>query len=129
MIIDLDKEFPEEDIIKFTTRSGVEYEVALYIPPSVGDIILDNIEIVSSLFPDGMGVPKLNKASIDLGMKILADICHEQFEEIDREWIRKNISLPRQAIILYHLIKPVYNFISGTGFMSMVEPDKKDARQ
>lgn len=121
-IVDLDILFPENDIIKFKDRSGQVYEISLFIPAAVGFTLLDNIDMIKSIFPVPGGRPRLSKEAIEMVLRILADICNEQHPEIDREWIKKNVSLPRQAYIIYKMAKPIYDFLTDSGFLEAVRP-------
>lgn len=125
-ITDLDTLFPEDEILSFKDKDGKEYNIRMFIPASVGFTILDNVDKIMAIFPGGAtSRPRISKDAIELVLKILADVCHEQYEEIDREWISKNVSLPRQAFIVYKMALPVYDFLINSGFLEAVTPTKK----
>ena len=127
-IADLDVLFPEDDIVKFKGKTdGKEYEIKLFIPSAVGFLIIENIDIITGLFPSGnvSSKPKVTKKVIDLLKKILTEICRNQNPEINEKWVEANISLPRQAFIIYKLALPIYDFLVSTGYMESVTPVPK----
>ena len=121
MITNLDKDFPEDDIIEFISKDGKEYSIRLSIPIDAGMTIIENIETIQKIFPTDGGRPKPTKEALELISKIIADICHAQYEEIDREWLKKNVSLPRMVYIVYRMAKPIYEFLTSSGFMDSLK--------
>lgn len=125
-IVDLDILFPENDIIRFKDKSGKTYEVGVFIPPAVGFTIIDNIDLIQQAFPNGVSSrPRVSKELLNFALLIIADICHEQYPEITEEWLKKNVSFPRLAYILYKLAVPIYEFLTSSGLAEAVRPAKK----
>jgi len=123
-IVDLEQLFPEEEKITLKDKAGTKYTITVFLPAAVGFLILDNIETVQSMFPGTSTIPKPTKEGLDLMIRIVSLVCHEQHEEIDETWIKKNVSLPKLVYILYKLSLPVYEFIVQSGFLEAVRPVK-----
>ena len=117
MIINLDHDFPEDDYIEFKTKSGKEYKIQITIPIDAGMTIIDNFDILQKIFPADGGRVKPSREAFELILKITVDICHAQYEEIDRDWLRENISLPRLIYIVYKMARPIYEFLTASGFV------------
>ena len=127
MLSDLDVLFPENDVIKFKDKSTKqEYTVEIFVCAELGELLLDNLETLQKIFPDGkIGRPKLSKELYNLCFRLVARMCQMKYPEIDEDWIRKNISLPKLFFIMYKMINPVLDFLNNSGLMGMVTPVKK----
>lgn len=124
-ITDLDVLFPEDEVVKFDVN-GKEYSIKMFIPSAVGFTILDNVDKIMAIFPGGsFSRPRISKDAVELVLKILSDVCGAQYPEITKEWIEKNIALPRQAFMVYKMALPVYDFLLNSGFLETVTPRKK----
>jgi hypothetical protein len=122
-VIDLTKEFPEDDIITLKA-CGKVYEIPLVITSDAGDTLIENIETIQKILPaEGSLMPHFNRESLQLARVVLADIAHDHYPEIDAEWIRKNISVPRLILTVYHMIRPIYDFMIGSGFLAGMKKD------
>lgn len=126
-ITDLDDLFPEEEVVSFKV-DGKKYDVKVFIPAAVGFVIIDNVDTLKDIFP-GSHKPKLSKKAVDLAMKILAAVIHEQYPEVDEEFVRKNLSLTKQVFLLYKIALPVYEFLTNSGFLEAVMPQKTPENQ
>ncbi len=121
MITNLDKEFPEDDYFEFNDREGNLYKVKMSIPVDAGFTIIDNFETILKIFPSDGGRPKPTKEAYEIIIKIIADICHAEYDMIDRDWIRKNVSLPRLVYIVFKMAKPIYQFLTTSGFVETLK--------
>jgi hypothetical protein len=125
-IVDLDVLVPEDEEVKFKSKDGREYTVKLFIPAAVGFTIIDNLDALQRIFPGGGNSrPRLTKESIDLALRIVADVIGEQYPEVDVDWVRTNISLPRLAVLVLKLSLPVYQFLTSSGFLEAAQPVKE----
>lgn len=126
-IADLDILFPNEnDSIKFKDKAGKEYVIPVFIPVSVGFTLIDNIDRLMDIFPSGVsGRPAFKRETLELMQDLLVSIIQEHYEQVDRTWLKKNISLTRQAYIIFKFIMPVYEFLTQSGFLETVMPAKK----
>lgn len=125
-IVDLDVLVPEDEIVKFKSKDGREFTVRLFIPAAVGFTIIDNLDALQRIFPGGPSArPRMTRESIELALRIVADVLHEQHSEIDVEWVKANISLPRLAVLVFKLSLPVYQFLIGSGFLEAAQPVKE----
>lgn len=124
-IVDLEQLFPEDEKILLKDKAGKKYVISVFLPAAVGFLILDNIETIQSMFPGNTRIPRPTKEGLDLMIRVISAVCHEQHEDIDEEWLRKNVSLPKLVYILYKLSLPVYEFIVESGFLEAVRPVKK----
>lgn len=122
-IIDLTKEFPEDDIITLKAGGNV-YEIPLVITSDAGDVLIDNMETIQAILPkEGSMIPHFDKQSLQLARVIIAAIAHDKYPEIDAEWIRKNVSVPRLILTVYHMIRPIYDFMIGSGLLAGLKKD------
>lgn len=131
-IADLDVIFPEDDVVKFKGKTdGKEYIISLFIPSAVGFLLIDNIDMIRGIFPSGKnsGKPKFSQDLIDLLSRILSEVCGNQYPEIDEMWVKKNISLTRQAYMIWKLAIPIYEFLTSSGFMEGVMPEIKKPKE
>lgn len=124
-IVDIDILLPENDIITFTAKNGEKYSIELFIPAAVGFTIIDNIDKLADIFPQGGGKPRITKDAINIVLTILANICSVQYEFMTREWISANISLPRQALIVFKMANPVLKFLQEQGFLEAARLGQK----
>lgn len=126
-IADLDILFPNEnDSIEFTGKDGKKYKIPIFIPVSVGFTLIDNIDKLMSIFPSGVqGRPAFTRETLDMMQELLVSIIKEHYDHVDREWLRKNVSLVRQAYIIFKFIMPLYDFLTQSGFLETVMPKKK----
>lgn len=86
-LADLDLLIPEDEVICFTgTDDGKRYEVKMFIPVEVG------LVSIRSMHDKKKEVPEAN-------IEILEVFLKEQYEHMDKDWIKKNISIPRQNYI------------------------------
>jgi hypothetical protein len=121
-IYDLDVLFPDEPVVHLTDRSGKEYNIKLFIPSIVGFLIIDNFEKIKNIFEATQGNGKIDQEAIDILEKILVAVIKHQFKELDVEWVRQNLSLQKQAFIIYQLAVPVMEFLQQQGLMETEKP-------
>ena len=113
---DLDLIFPEKsDPISLTGRvDGVKYQIDMFIPSA--------ISLLS-------GTQKKDEPDSDFQLRVLECFLSAQYENMDSEWIAKNISLQRQNYIYYRIIEEINR---GTEVYSKrletVRPEKKPKR-
>jgi hypothetical protein len=123
--IELKEQYPEDDILIIPTKEK-DYEIPLVITSDVGDMIIDNIDVIQVVLPGSGGfIPKFNKEILDLARRLLAEMGKSVYPEMDYEFIRKNLSLPRLIISIYSIIRPVYDFLIASGFVNSITPDDK----
>lgn len=125
---DLDLLLPEDDTVTFTAKNGQKYTILLSVPFAVGSYIIDNADLLVNIFPRQGERPKFSKEIVDAVLKIFAVMCHEQYEEMTEEWIRKNISFPRLVLIMIKVATPILTFMSTSGLLETVQPEKEPER-
>ena len=121
---DLDILLPEDEVIEFTAKDDKRYSIRLFVPFAVGAYIIDHADELAEVFPNG-GRPKLSRKTLDLVLKVFSMVCREQYDHMTEDWIKANISLPRQIAIIIKIATPVYQFISGMGFLEAALPVKE----
>jgi hypothetical protein len=127
MISDLDELMPENEIVSFTAADGKKYQISLFIPFAVGQMLIENADKVLDMFGNGRGKPKLNIDTLKLALRILNGIMESQHPHMNEDWIERNISLPRLAVILYKAAMPIYRFLSQMGELAEMARPKKEA--
>lgn len=129
VIYDLDVLMPDsENVVSFTGRfDKKKYDVDLFIPSGVAAVLLENLDEITSAFPSGGRTSiNLSPAIIQIIEKVLCALMEESYPEINPAWIRKNLSLPKQAFIVTQMIKPIYEFLVQGGYMPSIEDVKKN---
>lgn len=93
MVDDLDILFPEKsDAIKLTGRvDGIEYIIDMFIPSA--------ISLISG--------KKKNENDMEYQLRILECFLSSQHKNMDVDWIKNNISLPKMNYIYYRIIEEI----------------------
>ena len=79
-----------------------------------------------NIFPSGVqGRPAFTRETLDLMQDLLTSIIKEHYDHVDKFWLKKNLSLVKQAYIIFKFITPLYDFLTQSGFLEMVTPIKK----
>lgn len=112
---DLDILLPEDNIVSFTAADGKKYQINLFIPFAVGQMLVDNADDVMEIFGGKTGKPNINAKTIKLALRILTGIMQDQHPHMTDEWIKKNVSVPRMGVILFKAAMPIYDFLARMG--------------
>ncbi|HQA52994.1 MAG TPA: hypothetical protein PK419_09065 [Spirochaetota bacterium] len=124
-VTDLDELLPEDGEIRFKDKDGAVHSFKVFVPFAVGMYICEHSEEIAELFRNR----KISKETAMLVLKIATMIFNEQNKQINEEWMKRNVSLPRLMVIIIKMITPVMDYMKNMNLLSeitgMVTPQKK----
>lgn len=121
--IDIKKTYPVNNVIISSLDDKHEYNIKLFISKSVGDLLIENLETIQG-FVSGNWFVKV-KELYSLGYDIFTILCQEQYSEISREWIEKNVGAFHMFLIIRELFYPIQEFVAALGLPPEVQANTK----
>mgnify|MGYP000904887923 CR=1 FL=1 len=120
MNYDLKVLLPENNTLSLDVMSGEEFTIKMFMPSVVGAFIFENQAVFSQLMSGGA-----DAKGMEFVTRLLSMILSCQFDFMTEEWIVKNISFPRQILIIRLFGDQLLRMVSEMGLSETAQPTKE----
>lgn len=117
---DLKVLLPENDTLSLDTPGGEEYTIKMFMPSTVGAFIFANQEQFSKLMTGGA-----DEKGMEFITRLISMIFMCQYPVMTEEWVKQNISFPRQLIIIRLFGNKLIEMVHSLGQPETVPPIKE----
>ncbi len=120
MNYDLKVLLPEDNTLSLDIPSGEEFTIKMFMPSTVGAFIFANQEQFSKLMSGGA-----DEKGMEFITRLISMIFACQFPFMTEEWIKQNISFPRQLIIIRLFGNKLIEMVQTLGQPETAQPIKE----
>ena len=124
MNYDLKVLLPEDNTLSLDIPSGEEFTIKMFMPSVVGAFIFENQAVFSQLMSGGADAKGMGFVT-----RLLSMILSCQFEFMTEEWIVKNISFPRQILIIRLFGNQLLEMVQSLGLAEPAQPIKEPEKE